>query len=436
MDANRRDLILGTLFGAGHLGLRALATGLPFAAFSRPRSVFADEAIACADKTKAQYLIVSTSSAGDPVNANVPGTYDFPDIAHAADPRMAPTPLRLGANTFTAAQIWSTLPQWVLDRTAFFHHATLTNNHPNLPKVMRLMGATYKQEMLPSLLAKRLAPCLGTIQTEPVSVGAGEILTFGGRGLPNLNPTGLRDVLAQPKGPLKDLQGLRDKALDRMYASLKKNAGRPQLDYLDRLAQSRTQARSIADDLIDMLSTIKSDKSDGQVVAAAVLVKMRVSPVVAIHIEFGGDNHTDEGLLQKEVPESEIGVGRIGALMETLRGYGLQDQTTFALYNVFGRTLKKLGVQGRDHWASHHATVLIGKPIRPGVIGGLEPQAGDYYASPIDSKTGKGVTGGGDIPFADTLAAMGKTLGAAVGMPRDALNTEIAQGKVVEAALA
>ena len=57
-------------------------------------------------------------------------------------------------------------------------------------------------------MAKHLAPCLRTIQTEPVSVGAGEILTFSGRGLPNLNPTGLRDVLAQPQGPLKDLQNL------------------------------------------------------------------------------------------------------------------------------------------------------------------------------------------------------------------------------------
>jgi uncharacterized protein (DUF1501 family) len=336
---------------------------------------------------------------------------------------------------YTAAQVWSTLPPWVLERTAFFHHATLTNNHPNLPKVLRLMGATYKSEMLPSLIAKQLASCLGTIQTEPVSVGAGEILTFDGRGLPNLNPTGLRDVLAQPKGPLKDLQMLRDKALDRMYASLKKTSGKPQLDYLDRLAQSRTQARSIADDLLDMLSTIKSDKSDGQVTAAAVLVKMKVSPVVVIKIEFGGDNHTDPDLMKSEVPEAETGVQRIGALMETLRGYGLSDSTTFAMYNVFGRTLKKLGTQGRDHWASHHTTIMIGKPIRGGVIGGLEPAAGDYYASPIDSKTGKGVTGGGDIPFKETLAAMGKTLGAAVGLPRAVLETEISQGKVVEAAL-
>jgi Protein of unknown function (DUF1501) len=435
MNASRRDLILGTLFGAGHVGLRALATGLPAAAFLRPLRTFGADAAGCADPARAQYLIISTSSAGDPVNANAPGTYDFPDIPHALDPRMEGVDLRLGSVTTRAARVWSTLPQPVLDRTCFFHHATLTNNHPNLPKVMRLMGATSMQEMLPSLIAKRTAPCLGTIQTEPVSVGAGEILTFDGRGLPNLNPTGLRDVLSQPQGPLADLQKLRDSSLDRMYAALRAGGSKPALDYLDRLALSRTQARSIADDLIAMLATIRSDRSDGQVVAAAVLVKMRVSPVVAIHIEFGGDNHSDEDLLQSEVPQTETGVQRIATLMQTLEQYGLSDQVTFAMYNVFGRTLKKLGLAGRDHWASHHTTVMIGKPIRPGVVGGLEPQAGDYYATPIDSSTGRATPGGGDIPFAQTLAAMGKTLAAAAGLDRATIDQDISQGKVVAGAL-
>jgi hypothetical protein len=197
------------------------ATGLPLTLFTRPIRSWADDAgaaaaaPACADPTKAQYLILSTSSLGDPVNANAPGTYDFPDIAHAADPSMVGTPISLGGRSYTGAQFWSTLPQPILDRTAFFHHATLTNNHPNLPKVMRLMGATANSEMLPSILAKNLAPCFGTVQTEPVSVGAGDILTFDGRGLPNINPTGLRDVLARPTGPLLQLQELRDQSLDR-----------------------------------------------------------------------------------------------------------------------------------------------------------------------------------------------------------------------------
>src|SRR4029077_1116538 len=178
---------------------------------------------------------LSTSSLGDPLNANAPGTYDFPDIPHAADPRMAPTPLALGGRTVTAAQVWSTLPQWVLDRTSFFHHATLTNNHPNLPKVQQLMGAVSKQEMLPSLAAKSLAPCSGRVQPEPISVGAGEFLTFDGRGLPNLNPTGLRDVLTHPTGALMRLQKLRDDSLDKMNALLKEHGTAAQRVYLDSL---------------------------------------------------------------------------------------------------------------------------------------------------------------------------------------------------------
>jgi len=142
----------------------------------------------------------------------------------------------------------------VLDRTSFFHHATLTNNHPNLPKVQQLMGAVSKQEMLPSLAAKSLAPCFGTVQTEPISVGAGEFLTFDGRGLPNLNPTGLRDILSRPGGALMRLQQLRDQSLDRVHAILKQSGTSAQRAYLDSLAISRTQARSLSDSLLDTLA--------------------------------------------------------------------------------------------------------------------------------------------------------------------------------------
>jgi hypothetical protein len=432
---NRRTLLERTLFGTAGLGLRGLATGLPVWMFTRPVHSWAADAAACQlpDKSKAQHLIIATSSAGDPVNANVPGTYDFPDIAHSADPRMAATPLVLGAQTFTAAQIWTTLPDWVRARTCFFHHATLTNNHPNLPKVMSMMGATYKQEMLPSILAKQLAPCLGTVQTEPISVGAGEILTFEGRGLPNLPPTGLRDVLTKPDGALMRLQALRDQHLDRMHALLKQQGTAVQRDYLDRMAVSRAQARSIGSDLLDNLSAITSDKGDGPLIAAATLIKMNVAPVVAIKIDFGGDNHADDGLV-READQHDTGVQGIIKLQQNLMTLGIVDTTTFALFNVFGRTLKKLGQKGRDHWASHHATVMIGKAIRPGVVGGLEPKAGDYYCTAIDSTSGKAVPSG-DIAFAETLGAMGKTVGAAVGLAAATLDASISSGKIVKGAL-
>ena len=109
MKLTRRSLIGKTVFGAGALGLRALATGLPLSFLSRPLQA---QDFTCTDKSKAQYLIIATSSAGDPLNANVPGTYAFPEIAHALDPAMAPTDFNLGGtpvkgskNAITAVNI-------------------------------------------------------------------------------------------------------------------------------------------------------------------------------------------------------------------------------------------------------------------------------------------------------------------------------------------
>src|SRR6185436_11318268 len=153
-------------------------------------------------------------------------------------------------------------------------------------------------------------------------------------------------------------------------------------------------------------AAIKSDGSDGQVVAAVSLIKMNVTPVVTIRLNFGGDNHTDPDLARSEAPQHESGVAAITALWTQLQAAGLSDKVTFAMYNVFGRTLKKNGVTGRDHWGSQHATVLIGKPSKAGMVGGLEPKASDYYCTPIDSASGRGIAGGGDIPFAETLSAL------------------------------
>jgi hypothetical protein len=431
MNFTRRSLIKKTVFGAGTLGLKALATGLPAAFVSRPLEAFAQD-FTCTDKNRAQYLIIATSSAGDPLNANVPGTYAFPDIAHSPDPRMAATDFNLGGVPVRAAQVWSTLPQWVLDRTSFIHHATLTNNHANLPKVMRLMGSTARQEMLPSILAKYLAPCFGTVQVDPVSAGAGDILTIDGRDLPNVAPTGLRDLLARPNTPLMRLQTVRDQSLDEIYGVLKERGTKAQKLYLDSLVTSRKQARSLGTDLVDMLAGIKSDGSDGQVVAAVSLIKMNVTPVVTIRLNFGGDNHTDPDLARSEAPQHESGIAAITALWTQLQAAGLSDKVSFAMYNVFGRTLKKNGVAGRDHWGSHHATVLMGKNVKAGVVGGLEPKSNDYYATSIDSRTGMS---GGDIPFAETLSAMGKTVGAAVGIQPAVMDKYILGGKVVQGAL-
>ena len=156
MTITRRQALMTTLFGAGAVGLRALATGLPAAFLANPRQALADGTTACFAQDKAQYVILNTLSTGDPLNGNVPGTYDDPNIVHPPDPTMAPAKMTIGGQQYTAATPWTQLPASVLARTCFFHHTTLTNAHPNQPKVMSLMGAVQQQEMLVSLLSAQL----------------------------------------------------------------------------------------------------------------------------------------------------------------------------------------------------------------------------------------------------------------------------------------
>lgn len=449
MELSRREALLGTLFGAGWIGLRSLATGLPISFLLNPRAAVA----AAASAAPAQFLILSTSGAGDPMGCNVPGMY--PDaysatnkVAHPpavpgdATLDMAPTPVSVGGKTYQAARPWSTLDAAALARTCFFHHTTLTNNHTNEGKVLKLMGAIKRQEMLVSLCAKSLAPTLGTIQKEPVAVGS-ETLQYEGRSLPRLTPTGLRSALANPAGPLTDLQKLRDADLDRLNALLKQSGTTAERQFLDRMAQSQVEARSISQSLLDNLNGITNDGQDNQIVAAVTLIAMKVSPVVAIRLDFGGDNHTDTAL-QNEARRTITAVASMNLLFSKLDALGLRDSVTFAAMNVFGRTLSFKGTgtesAGRDHLANHHCTVLIGKGVKAGVVGGIEANGNDFKAMALSSATGLGVpaaqASSADIAFSDTLGALGKTLGASLGVPAQALEDNITQGKAVTAALA
>lgn len=437
MRITRRQTLMSALFGAGYVGLRALATGLPASFLVSPRRALADVGASCAARDKAQYVILATSGSGDPINANVPGTYDDPGIFHSADPSMAKTMLTIGGQKTYAAAPWATLPASVLDRTCFFHLMTNTPVHPKEPDVLKLMGATYQSEMLPSILAKQLAPCLGTVQAQPITIGAtspSEGLVYDGQALPIIPPLSLKSTLASPAGPLTDLQGLRDQTLAQLYDLYKNGASQAQRAYIDALVTSQTQVRSINQSLLDALSSIADNGVASQITAALTLVQMKVTPVVAIHIPFGGDNHHDAGLAT-ETAQTVSGVAAIGSLMAQLGSLGLADQVSFLSLNVFGRTLGAASTNGRQHNGNHQVSIAIGKPWRGGVIGGVGPVAGDYGALAIDSKSGRGVAGG-DIAAVDTLASFGKTALAAVGVDAATIGQAITAGQVIGAALA
>ncbi len=434
---SRRRLLLGALLGAGGVGLRALATGLPATLLLDPRRALAGDPSSplpsAASRDRAQLVLFATSAAGDPMSNNVPGTYDDPAIVHPADPAMAPSPITLGGKTYQAAAPWSTLPRRVLDRTTFWHIMTNTPVHPREPEVLALMGATKAGEMLPSILAKELAPVLGTIQTQPLSVGAAsptEALAFDGQPLPIIPPTALKATLATPKGPLTDLQPLRDRTLADIYDVYKTDATPAQRRYIDSMVRSQAQARAIEQRLLDQLAAIADDGPASQILAALTLFQMNVTPCISIRVPFGEDNHRDAALAA-ETAQTVAGVKTLVSLFDKLASAGLEDRVSLVTLNVFGRTMGPSTKDGRQHNPNHQVSLTIGKPFRGGVLGGVGPVAPDFGAVAFDSKTGAPAPDGDVVPK-DSLASFGRTVLTAFGCDASAVES----GIVVPAALA
>lgn len=433
---NRRHLFQSALAGAGLLGLRAMATGLPVSFLLNPKSVRADGM--CDSNPGAQYLILSMSSGGDALNCNVPGTYDLPasfasgTINHSdpMDMTMTPGSMTIGGQQWTAAKPWTSLPKELLERTVFFHHSTGTANHGELGRVLELFGALRRGQWLPSYFAKNLHSCFGTIQPQPVTIG-GEQLSFDGQYLPKLTPTGLKAVLSAPKDLQAQLQALRDDTLNKLNQTLKDNRAQTTAEraYLDNMALSQTDLRTMIAQVATDLSTINGDDAGNQITAAALLIKMNVTPVVTIHLPFSGDNHSDANFTNEAV-QTNASVNNIKSLMNKLKTYGLEDKVTFATLNVFGRLFDTQN--GRGHNSSHSLSLMIGKGFKGSVVGGIVPGG---HAADIDSATGKAMEGG-DLAAGDSLASVAKTLGRGLGLTDAQLDDQITSGVAIKSALA
>jgi hypothetical protein len=464
----RRDILLTSLFGAGLWGLRAAATGLPAALLLDPRRVLADPPL---QNPLAQYIVFQTSGLGDPINANCPGTYDdingsamTAGIAHSADALMAPTPLTVGSQSYRAALPWASpwqcvpnvitqaLWQSTLARTTFWHIATETPIHPKEPDVLKLMDQTQANEMLPSLLSKSLAPQLGTIQPQPIALGAAspsEALVYGGQTQPLIPPTALKATLTNPAGPLTNLQSLRDQTMNSLYDLYSNEATPGQKAYIDALVTSQQQARNISQNLLSLLDSIKDNSVASQISAALALIQMKVTPCLTIHVPFGGDNHRDPNLVTETQQTASVdangnpaatlsGAPGIAALAAAIDAAGLTDQVTIMSLNVFGRTLAtSTGAgTGRQHNQNHHVAVTIGKGFKGGVVGGVAPGAGgEYTAVNIDSKSGLG-SASGDVTPGASLASWGQTMMAAVGIDAATIAQAIPSGTTITGALA
>jgi hypothetical protein len=431
---NRRDALFGALFGGTMIGLRSIATGLPAKLLLDPRKAFADDQT-CHASSSAQFVILSTSGAGDPLNANAPGTYDDPNISHPLDPAMQKTAITISGKSVYAAAPWAKLGS-TLDRTCFTHLATTTPVHPKEPQVLSLMGSTIAQEMFPSVLSAALAPCLGTLQAQPISVGAStpsESLSFQGQALPTVPPSALRATLVNPDGELTNLQKLRDSTLNQLYGTVYKNGASPaQRQFIDSMVTSQSHVRQIDPDYLGALAQIQDNSEASQILAAIALIQMKVTPVVAVHFSFGGDNHNDTALAN-ETAATQSGVSSIATLMQALASAGLSDKVTFASLNVFGRTMAAQHTNGRDHNKNHQVSLVIGKGFRGSVIGGVQPVDGDYGATGIDPQSG-GI--GSGIQPSDTLVSWARTVMTGVGIDDSVVTQQVSSGTVIRGALA
>jgi hypothetical protein len=467
MNTTRRDALRTMLFGAGYVGLRALATGLPASFFLNPRKALAavDAGQAMCTPGAAQYFILSTSGAGDPINAYAPGTYDVPfnnQIQRSSASSMAPTTISIsggiGGGSYTAGKPWATpaqggfLPQSVLDKTTFWHISTGTFIHPEEGEVLRLMDATSGPEMLPSIIAKLMYPCLQTIQTQPVCLGAAtpsEDLTFNGSPMPYIPPLALKDTL--PSG-VTSLQTLRDSTMKNVIYPLYKSGTPAQKAFIANLANTQAEVGQLNLSLLQQLSMIKDNTAASQIQAAVALLQMNVSPVISIHIGFGADNHSDAGLATETAQHLGTdtiglsGVPAIAELMSTLgsskfvagpfNGTLLSDKVTFLSLNVFGRGLILNGgasttaANGRPHNGNHHVAITIGNAFKPGVVGGMtlvpsgQVGAGDVGCSAIDPATALSSSTGA-VTAANSLQSFGQTILKGIGVPQEEITTQI-----------
>ena len=432
MDSTRRELLRFGLFGAGYTGLAALAAGVPASFLLAPHGDAAARNKLAPDRP-IQKLIMAATSGGEALNANAPGMYDLSsDIIHPTDASLAPTDVSISGQTYKAAAPWATIAQSRLDRMCFFHHATMTNSHANLLKVHRLQGATKRTDAIVSIYSSHLAAALGTIQPEPVSLLHGGF-TFEGRVLPVLRPSGLRDALVAPDSPLKTLGQLRNKHLDQLNAIAKSTGTAAQRELLDRLATTRQEASSLGEELLEKLAQITGDRDHNQFLASGLLMELNITPVVLTEWGFSGDNHFDAELA-KEVRATNRALEYFNTLDTQLAAAGLADEVTFGYMGVFGRTLKVPARKGREHNGNHQIGVLSGINVKGGIVGGAQPFGTDWGSMAIDSATGVGAEAG-DIKHEETLASFGKTLGAALGVPRDVIDEAVTVGKVVDAAL-
>jgi hypothetical protein len=410
-------------------------------------------------ETNTKFLILSHQQSGDPANANMPGTYaddpadsndplnsiDHPRVSELGDAAIGyetPVSFNLGDQTVKGAQPWSTLAEDLRGRMGFWNHGTFVNAHPDFASVRRFNGALKGydgsgSEGFGSFIAQETHQALATLGSESISLG-GASIDANGRTLPILKPNDIKGFFSDTLSNIDQMVMYRDSFIDSAYSDVKENGTPAQKKFLADYGRSRQEAAAMGDSLGELITDVDGNDASNQVKVAVALIQLNIAPVVTLGLEFGGDNHQDINL-SNEVTETEQAMLALNTLWDRLKAAGLEDKVVFASLNTFGRTLIRNDTGGRNHRGSHHNMFVFGAAIKPGIVGGIEPNFKDgkiksFQATGINSVTGSS-TGNLDIEYEDTLVSVGKTLAKSIGVSEERINQRIDGGKIITGAL-
>ena len=383
---HRRTLLKRGSGARSALFINSLATGLPVSFLMDPKRAAAQSA-----DTTSQTLILSTSSRGDPLNINCPGSFGQ---GITNNPHLDTAQATFGGEQSRAASVWCDLPEDLRQRLAFFHYSPRTAAHPEYRSTMTLRGSLKNKqgngtEMFASAMSQLAYQPGVHLQEEPIPL-CDSTLTFESQPLQQIKPVDLKSLFLPADNTLADLRQVRDQVLDSMYAEMRTSGNISQRKFVDRYAQSRTQARDLGDQLGDLLDRLPTDEDDlnnarDQMIAAVALARLQISPVITINIPFGRDNHQDADLRIEE-GETRSGVALIEELWNELKSANRENSVSFATMNVFGRRAYRNSRGGRDHNQHHAVMIAFGSKVNGGVYGSMdsEGRATDIGGIPVD----------------------------------------------------
>ena len=435
---DRRHFLKGAGGSALALSIRSLLTGLP-PAFLLSGTVKASDASDASRK----FGIIALSGAGESVNGCGPGSFDNPNFIHpspgSTDLRVTIAGREFGALDLSETTQYLDGPQPVRiarcfealgpmqDDMAFFHHRTSLGIHPQFPIAKKIGGAIKGpdgrgEEELVSAIAQENAASLGTVLSQPIVLS--NSVTFQSTPLNTYAPTVIKELVASGVAsavPEQIFSAARNRLVDDVYGRIKDGGNPNQKRFLDEFVLSQTQADEVASKLMNEVVNISDDGLMSQMRMAAIIVKLRLAPAVAVGYRFSGDNHVADGL-SIEAEDTLNMMAAYRDFYDFANTMGVWEDCLYATLSVFGRSMDERG-NGRGHNGSLSTGLLFGSHLQRKVVGGLDPTSDRGASLPFNAATG--ALDNPNVSVSDGFASYAKTVLKAAGVPDDRLEVRV-----------